>query len=392
MGLRRRRRSPTATRCCRFPTPSTSRSSYPDRQVITRRPTERRCGWRSASEGIIPCNAAVAEGRGADRRRLHRGGARPVHASSASSARRCPSYDRQVGATQEGRQYYANRWNIWQETIQKGARRRRRWSARTATPVASRSRQRKTRTITYYMNPEFPDDQTAARHGAPDRRRLEPGDEGDRRRARHLTPASADADSMMDAEARAATLPDIFVLKENDCNLANVKAFVTANPDVRDMVEARDNGPRASTSTTWTRPICSRPAPRWRSSPRSGRTATPTSRSSPGSATATCATRSCTGSIGRRRRGRSATGRRRQDPETGEIISASAYIYGAALDIYAKFADRQRAAGERPAQHRRPAVGQDDQRRARGERARPARRTRPMPMSDAAKRPDPGAR
>ena len=26
------------------------------------------------------------------------------------------------------------------------------------------------------------------------------------------------------------------------------------------------------------------------------------------------------------------------DPETGEIISASAYIYGAALDIYAKFA------------------------------------------------------
>ena len=27
-----------------------------------------------------------------------------------------------------------------------------------------------------------------------------------------------------------------------------------------------------------------------------------------------------------------------QDPETGEIISASAYIYGAALDTYAKFA------------------------------------------------------
>jgi hypothetical protein len=27
-----------------------------------------------------------------------------------------------------------------------------------------------------------------------------------------------------------------------------------------------------------------------------------------------------------------------QDPETGEIVSASAYIYGAALDVYAKFA------------------------------------------------------
>ena len=30
-----------------------------------------------------------------------------------------PTYDRQVGSTQEGRQYYANRWNIWKETIQK---------------------------------------------------------------------------------------------------------------------------------------------------------------------------------------------------------------------------------------------------------------------------------
>ena len=32
-----------------------------------------------------------------------------------------PSYDRQVGATEAGRQYFINRWNIWKETIEKGA-------------------------------------------------------------------------------------------------------------------------------------------------------------------------------------------------------------------------------------------------------------------------------
>src|SRR6185503_11463998 len=30
-----------------------------------------------------------------------------------------PTYDRQVGATDEGRQYFANRWNIWKETVKK---------------------------------------------------------------------------------------------------------------------------------------------------------------------------------------------------------------------------------------------------------------------------------
>ena len=61
-------------------------------------------------------------------------------------------------------------------------------------------------------------------------------------------------------------------------------------------------------------------------------------RSSSGSATATSATRSCTGSTGRRSQGPLGYGPSSPDPETGEIISASAYIYGAALDTYAKFA------------------------------------------------------
>ena len=61
-------------------------------------------------------------------------------------------------------------------------------------------------------------------------------------------------------------------------------------------------------------------------------------RSSPGSATATSAIPSCTGSTGRRWPVPLGYGPSSQDPETGEIVSAAAYIYGAALDTYAKFA------------------------------------------------------
>src|SRR4029079_11375380 len=44
---------------------------------------------------------------------------------------------------------------------------------------------------------------------------------------------------MADLKNCATAVPNVFVLKENDCNIANVKAFVTAHPDVRGMVEAR---------------------------------------------------------------------------------------------------------------------------------------------------------
>src|SRR5678815_2008435 len=68
-----------------------------------------------------------------------------------------PNYDRQVGATQEGREYFINRWNIWQETIQKGADGKPLLDTQ-GNPVRMPVSTRKTRTITYYMNPEFPED------------------------------------------------------------------------------------------------------------------------------------------------------------------------------------------------------------------------------------------
>ena len=114
--------------------------------------------------------------------------------------------------------------------------------------------------------------------------------------------------------------------------------FVAANPDVRDMVEARDNGhvldfdnldaANLLKACTALEVVTENAAGR---------------RRQPAEVHLAAQRRPAllVPALGRPaagRRGRSATGRRRQDPETGEIISAAAYIYGAALDIYAKFA------------------------------------------------------
>ena len=69
-----------------------------------------------------------------------------------------PTYDRQVGATEEGRQYFINRWNIWKETIKKNPADGKPFLDAEGNPHRIDVAQRETRTITYYMNPEFPDE------------------------------------------------------------------------------------------------------------------------------------------------------------------------------------------------------------------------------------------
>ena len=126
---------------------------------------------------------------------------------------------------------------------------------------------------------------------------------------------AADADRCLrtlTGATAAKSLPNIFVLKENDCNLAQRQGVRDGAPRRAQTGRGARQGPRARLR----QPGAGRSA---QGLHRAGgrhreprRTATPTSRSSPGSATATSATRSCTGSTGRRRRGRSATGRRRR--------------------------------------------------------------------------------
>ena len=190
------------------------------------------------------------------------------------------------------------------------------------------------------MNPEFPDDEKLrdmARQTVDDWNQAMKETVAGLPHDRAGRSADAVDAAAIPEDDGAATLPNIFVLKENDCNLANVKAFVTDHPDVRGMVEARDKNHvidfdnldaadlvKACTAlevVTEKRPDGDTNQPKfswqrngdlrysflhWVDRPQAA------------------------GPLG--------YGPSSQDPETGEIVSASAYIYGAALDIYAKFA------------------------------------------------------
>jgi hypothetical protein len=242
------------------------------------------------------------------------------------------SYDRQVGATEEGRQFYINRWNIWQETIKKNANGERLLDAN-GDPIRIDPGQRETRTITFYLNPEFPTE-THLRNEA--ERVVNDWDQAMRETVAGLQlTAPGGVPSLPDVRAKAATLPKIFVLKENSCSLANVTKFVDDNPDVRDQVEARDtrhvidfdnltmaNLLQACTALevvtekrrdddakkfTWQRNGDLRYSfLHWVDRPQ------------------------IQGPLG--------YGPSSPDPETGEIVSATAFIYGGSLDLYAKFA------------------------------------------------------
>jgi hypothetical protein len=306
--------------------------SYPDRQVLTNTDgTPLKMAF--TADSIIPCNAASLQANGLT-------GDDCTVASLDQFAKfgffrtALPTYNRQVGSTQEGRQYYANRWNIWAETIQKQNDGKPLLDAQ-KNPVRIPIAQRQPRQITYYLNPEFPDDQPLK-----DMAKTVVGDWNQAMKetvaAVRLTSSGRSA-SIADIQAQAKSVPDIFVLKDNDCSLANVKTFVMNNPDVRSAVEQRDTAHAldfdnlqqadllkactALTVVTKDRAAGDKNHPKfewerdgdlrysfihWVDRPQ------------------------VQGPLG--------YGPSSADPETGEIISAAAYLYGAALDVYAKFA------------------------------------------------------
>jgi hypothetical protein len=317
-----------------LPVPATEYEplSYPDRQVLTNTDgTPLKMAFTSSS--VIPCNPASLQANGLT-------GDDCTEASLDQFAKfgffrtALPTYNRQVGSTQEGRQYFANRWNIWKETIQKGVDGKPLADAQ-GNPVRIPASQRQTRTITYYLNPEFPDDQALKdmAHKVVDdwNQAMKQTVAGLR-----MTSSSASA-AITDITALAQTLPDVFQLKDNDCSLANVNTFVMNNPDVRALVEKRDTAHaidfdnlqqadllKACTALTvvtqdrkdgdtnhpkfdWQRDGDLRYSfVHWVDRPQ------------------------VQGPLG--------YGPSSADPETGEIVSAAAYLYGAALDVYAKFA------------------------------------------------------
>jgi hypothetical protein len=244
-------------------------------------------------------------------------------------------YDRRVGATEEGRQYYATRWNIWQDSMKKDTDGKP--VLINGKPVVLDYSARTTRTIPYYLNVEFPNDPSLREMA---QMVVDDWDQAMRETVAALVLNEANGNGavgMTEIKKKAATLPKIVVLKENGCSLDNVNAFVAANKDVRKLVEDQVSTEtldlESVTSANLTQ-ACSvlakvtedradddadHPKFVWQ---RDGDLRYSflywVDRPQPG------------GPLG--------YGPSSADPETGEIISAAAYIYGAALDTYAQFA------------------------------------------------------
>ncbi|HXJ23568.1 MAG TPA: zinc-dependent metalloprotease [Polyangia bacterium] len=246
------------------------------------------------------------------------------------------NYNAQVGSTTQAREYLINRWNIWQNTIQRDA------SGspildNNGNPVRLPYSERKTRVITYYTNPEFPPDVWDEANAVVQ----------DWNQAMKMTVAGAQwaeknpgrALAMADLTTAAQNVPDIIVLKHNDCELGNVQNFVSAHPDVLDMVKQQVSTGTLDidsvvdgTDTADLEKACSALYSVTASLPagdarhfdweRNGDLRYSfiywVDRPQPD------------GPLG--------YGPPSADPETGEIVSASAYIYGASLDTYAQFA------------------------------------------------------
>ena len=131
--------------------------SYPDREVITDTDgTPVRMAYRARTT-VIACTPAALQTAGLTGDDCTEA-ALDQFAKFGFFRTALPTYNRQVGSTQEGRQYYANRWNIWTGDAARRTARCRRGRARATRPHPDRG-SRKTRTITYYLNPEFPADQ-----------------------------------------------------------------------------------------------------------------------------------------------------------------------------------------------------------------------------------------
>jgi hypothetical protein len=304
--------------------------SYPDNQTLLADDgTPLRVAF--TANGVIPCTtdalaAAGLTGDDCSDANL------PQFAKFGYFRTAVPTYDPKVGATQQGRQYLINRWNLWQTAAHVDAS----GNPMVISNGSVDSPDRATRTITYYLNVAFPDDQPlrdAATQVMADWNQAMKETVA----ALKLTATHGQSASMAAIHSMAQTLPDILVLQPNGCSVDNVNAFVQANQDVRQLVENQvpkdvlDLGAVTTTNllqacsalsaVTETRPDGDPKQPKfvwqrdgdlrysfihWVDRPQ------------------------VAGPLGF---GPSST-----DPETGEIISASAFIYGANLNTYAQFA------------------------------------------------------
>lgn len=222
-------------------------------------------------------------------------------------------YDRKAGTNLANRKYYANRWNIWKKSKADDG---------TAIPYA----QREVKPIVYYKNVEWPDDASLHEGAAALAQEWNVAFK-ETVAALRLSETNKDGIALSDIQAAAADVPDVFVLKENDCSIANVQKYAAAYKDLNALAErvagpvanlGKDNLTRVCTAfESVTQALADDDAKKFRWQ-RNGDLRY--------SFLWWVDRPQLAGPLG--------FGPSSADPETGEIISASAYNYGAALDTY----------------------------------------------------------
>ncbi|HVZ72989.1 MAG TPA: zinc-dependent metalloprotease [Polyangia bacterium] len=252
------------------------------------------------------------------------------------------TYDRKYGATEAGREYFANRWNIWADVDSSG---KSVWDANgnlRTIPLNDKV----PKPIVYYTNVEFPDVDTdpdltiwneaqeVAKDWSSAMNKTIAGmllTEGNKTGTVSPTDLDNKAAGLTDPNDKTKPL-QMVILKRNSCNLTDVHAFLAAHADVEALVQkatglAGDKIDKANLEHacgvmeaatasladgdagkfTWQRNGDLRYSfVHW------------VDRYAP------------SGPLG--------YGPSSADPQTGEIVSASIYLYGAALDTYAQFA------------------------------------------------------
>jgi hypothetical protein len=238
------------------------------------------------------------------------------------------TYNRNYAETEDGREYFINRWNIWDNVDTSGKSVFNADGSVRSVPI----NQRKIKPIVYYTNIEFPDDADLVKQA-----QQVAADWSDtlKQTVAAMLASAAQPNTVISPstlKTMAANLPEMVVLKQNSCNLTAVQGYLedATNADIATAVttslgldvkalDLAHLGRACSIMEAMTQTLADGDAKKftwqrngdlrysffyWVDRPE------PTMPLGYGPASA--------------------------DPQTGEIISASLYNYGAALDSYAQ--------------------------------------------------------
>jgi hypothetical protein len=245
------------------------------------------------------------------------------------------TYDRNYGSTEAGRKYYANRWNIWQDTDTAGKPIIN--ADGTVRTVPYNQLKAKKNAITYYTNIEFPNDDKLLKtaHDVV-------GDWNDafkRTVAALQLSAGKPGQVIHDADITnlSSTLDDIVVLRMNSCNLADVGAWLDGHPEVATTVKKAIGIDSSSLDTAHLAQTCAIMEASTQNLPdEDPETPVPMTKKFTWQRNGDLRYSffywvdrpEPTMPLG--------YGPSSADPQTGEIISAALYNYGAALDTYSQ--------------------------------------------------------